>query len=548
MNEIVVTMSEGVLFAAMGLSGEVLRAVADLGYTVLTPIQAQTIPILLEGHDVLGQAPTGTGKTAAFGIPILERIEPGQRWPQALVLTPTRELCMQVASMITALGKYRGVAVTPIYGGQPIERQFRALRQGAQVVVGTPGRVLDHLRQGTLDLTRVRMVVLDEADEMLDMGFIEDVEAILDRVTGEPQMALFSATLPPRVAELAARYLHEPVRVSVAKARTVPAPIVQLYYEVRDAVKVDVLCRILDLEEPGSAIIFTRTKQGADELAEELVNRGYDALAIHGDLTQGQRDRAMGRFRRGQAQLLIATDVAARGLDIPEVSHIMNYDLPDDADAYVHRIGRTGRAGRGGMAISLVTPRDRHHLALIERVMGRRLKVGRVPTPADIAARRRDNFKRRVLETVAAGNLEPYQELVRELADQYDAVQLAAAAFKLIAQVTGKSEDRYGAVEEVEPTSSRRVRAGDADMVRLLLHVGRRDGARPGDIVGAIAHEAGVPGKAIGPVAIYDAVSVVAVPQKSAARVLRALKRTSIRGRRLDVKLARPELIADLTR
>jgi ATP-dependent RNA helicase DeaD len=541
MNETIPAMSVGTAFSEMGLSDDLMRAIADLGYTVPTPIQAQTIPILLQGRDVLGQAPTGTGKTAAFGIPIMEQIAPEQRRPQALILTPTRELCMQVADMLTALGKYRGITFTPIYGGQPIERQFRALRQGVQVVVGTPGRVLDHLRQGTLDLTHVQMVVLDEADEMLDMGFIEDVEAILDQVTGAPRVSLFSATLPPQIAQLAAKYLHAPARVSVAKPRTVPTPIAQIIYEMREFAKVDALCRILDLEEPSSAIIFTRTKHMADELAEELLSRGYDAQVIHGDLSQAQRDRAMGRFRRGQTQLLIATDVAARGLDIPEVSHIINYDLPDEPDAYIHRIGRTGRAGRGGMAISLITPRDRRHLAFIERVVGRRLKAARVPTPADIAARRRDNFKRHVLETVAAGELESYRELVAELSEQHDATELAAAAFKLVAQATGKGEDRYGVIEEVPPMNRRRAFRGDsAAMARLFLHVGQRDGARPGDLVGAIANEAGVPGNAVGAIDMHDSFSFVDVPEEAAERVIRALNRTLIRGRRPDAELARP--------
>jgi ATP-dependent RNA helicase DeaD len=344
-------------FAELGVDPHLLRAVEELGFEEPTPIQEQAIPLMLRGADVIAQAQTGTGKTAAYGLPIIQNLEADARQPQALILCPTRELAVQVAEAIFKMGKYKHVSIVPVYGGQPIERQLRALRQGVHIVVGTPGRIMDHMRRGTLALDRVRTVILDEADEMLDMGFIEDIEWILQQAPTERQTALFSATIPPRIAELARRYMRDPIRVAIP-AETLTVPLIrQTYYEVTGQGKTDALTRILDMEEPASTILFVRTKRDADEVSESLQSRGYAAEALHGDMNQSQRERTLARFKRGQVEILVATDVAARGLDIEDVSHVINYDVPYDPESYVHRIGRTGRAGRSGEEVTLITPR-----------------------------------------------------------------------------------------------------------------------------------------------------------------------------------------------
>jgi ATP-dependent RNA helicase DeaD len=590
-------------FAELGLGPEALRAIADLGYGAPTPIQEQTIALLLAGHDVIAQAPTGTGKTAAYGLPIVERLEVAELRPQALIMTPTRELAIQVSEALQRLGKHREMVTLPIYGGAPYERQFRALARGVQVIVGTPGRLLDHMRRGTVDLTHVRTVVLDEADEMLDMGFIEDIESILEALPAERQSALFSATIPTRVARLAEKYLREPQRVSVAAKEAVAPKVRQVYYEVSWPEKTEALARILDYEQPDSAIVFVRTRRDADEVAERLSGLGYIAQPIHGDLNQTQRERTLARFREGRTQLLVATDVAARGLDIPEVSHVINYDLPEDADAYVHRIGRTGRAGRSGEALTLVTPRERRALGMIERLIHRRLQRLRLPTDADVAARRRAAFRDEVLAILDAGQLDPYLSLVEDLAETRDPAELAAAAFKLAAQARetvprgaradglaapaapfrparpaedapsappladdGRAQaatepprpvERHARPERaprperpdrhaLRPPAGRDGDRGreadgrDGGMARLFLRVGRRDKIRPADLVGAVANEANIPGDAVGDIDIYDTFAFVEVQANYADRVLAALNRTTIRGREAQASLARP--------
>jgi len=570
-------------FAALGLGEPALRAVAELGYAQPTPIQEQTIPALVAGRDIIAQAPTGTGKTAAFGLPIVHRLDENELRPQALVVTPTRELAIQVAEALYAFGKYREMATVAIYGGQPYERQLRALRRGVQVVVGTPGRLQDLLDRGALDLAGIRTVVLDEADEMLDMGFLEDIETLLAALPAERQTALFSATIPPRIARLAQQYLRDPERVMVAEREAVAPMVRQVQYEVLGAAKPEALMRLLDLEEPESAIVFVRTRRDADVLAEQLSAQGYLAQAIHGEITQAQRERTLDRFREKRTQILVATDVAARGLDIPEVSHIVNYDMPFDAESYVHRIGRTGRAGRSGEAITLVTPRERRQLLNIERAIHRRIERLRLPTPADVAARRRASFREEVLRIVDAGQLDPYLTLVEDLAGTRNPTELAAAAFKLAAEAReGSRSTRRGTPAAVSaiptappasvpsermgtmevgaegseggapasdtgerprgrpPTRRLRERGGPAPSVRLLLRVGKRQGVRPTDIVGAIANEAGIPGDAIGDIDIYDTFAFVEVPQPDAEYVRAALNATLIRGRKPDATIAEP--------
>ncbi|MCU0491478.1 MAG: DEAD/DEAH box helicase [Chloroflexaceae bacterium] len=519
-------------FADLGLSDAILRALSELGYEEPTPVQEQAIPPLIEGNDVIGQAQTGTGKTAAFALPIVQKILP-QRVPQALILTPTRELAMQVAEAIFKYSKGSQIRVAPVYGGQPISRQLRALEQGVQVVVGTPGRIMDHMRRGTLALANIRMVVLDEADEMLNMGFIEDIEYILQQTPQERQTALFSATMPAEVEKLARRYTRDPQRISIVPEQLAVPRIRQTYYEAAPREKLDVLTRVLDVETPPAAIIFCRTRSEADSLGESLQARGYTAEVIHGDLAQTQRDRVMKRFRDGQVELLVATDVAARGLDIPDVSHVINYDVPNDPESYVHRIGRTGRAGRTGQAITIISPRERRQLQIIQRVTKSKLTHERIPTLADVAARRREAFKEALRNVLTEGDLDPYILMVEDMADEHDTTEVAAAAFKLL-------------LNEVEQEDTLASVAGDGagvepGMTRLFLDVGRFDRVRPADIVGAIANEAGLPGKSVGSIDIYDRFSFVEVPSDTAQKVLRALNNTAIRGKALNVSVAKPK-------
>ncbi|GAB4109864.1 MAG: DEAD/DEAH box helicase [Roseiflexaceae bacterium] len=552
-------------FAALGLSEPTLRALGELGYEEPTPIQQQTITRMLAGVDVIAQAQTGTGKTAAFALPIIEQVDPAIHAPQAIVLAPTRELAVQVAEAFHSYGKHHRVSVLAVYGGQPIERQLRALDRGVQVVVGTPGRVLDHLERGSLDLTGVRTFVLDEADEMLDMGFIEDIESILQRTPEQRQIALFSATMPGPIAALAQTYMRTAERISIGTRQMTVPQIRQVYYEVGPRDKFEVLARILDFETPPSTIIFCRTKSEVDALGERLTTRGYPAETLHGDLSQIQRDRVMGRFRTGQVELLVATDVAARGLDIDHVSHVVNYDIPIDPEVYVHRIGRTGRAGRTGSAITLVTPRERRLLQTIARATGSTIERLRLPTLADVVARRREAFKQTIRTTIAAGELDYYAALVTDLAGEFEPGDLAAAAFKLlIGQQPDVSDDPLAAREpelfddrrprRFEDRGDRRGggrfedrvdrrgggRFEDRGMTRLFIDVGRDDNIRPADIVGAIANEAGVPGRVIGAIELYDRFAFVDVPAGATDRIMRALKNTTIRGRRITPSIARP--------
>ena len=516
-------------FEALGLGADVLRAVREVGYEQPTPVQLQTIPVLLEGRDLMAQSQTGTGKTAAFALPLIERIDRSSNAVQGLVLAPTRELAVQVAETVHKLGKYHRITDLPVYGGQPIERQLRALARGAQIVVGTPGRLMDHIRRGTLDLSAVRTVVLDEADQMLDMGFIEDVEFILDQVPEGRQIALFSATLPPRIRSLARKYLHDPEVLAIARERVTVPEVTQYCVETVRQGKLDALTRILDMERPESAMVFVRTKRETDELGESLVGRGYQAEVIHGDLSQAQRERAIAGFRAGRSDVLVATDVAARGLDIPDVSHVINYDIPLDPEAYVHRVGRTARAGKPGTAITFVTPRERGLLRTIEQLTGVKLKRMRIPSPADIAERRAQLFRDTLRATIDAGHLEPYLVMIEQLGEDYDLAEVAAGAIKLALD------------EQMQAPGAEDGAASEDGMERLFIRAGRRDRVSARDLVGAIANEAGIPGREIGAVDIYDNFSFVDVPRQQARRVMDALNRSGVRGRRVSVDFAQPD-------
>lgn len=525
-------------FSEMGLGEQTLEAIGALGYEEPTPIQAAAIPPLLEGRDVLAQAQTGTGKTAAFAIPIVECVDTDEAVPQALVLAPTRELAVQVAGAIHDVGQKRGVRVLAVYGGQPIDRQLRGLRQGVQVVVGTPGRIMDHIRRGTLSLERIKVLILDEADQMLDMGFIEDIEFILQQIPEGRQTGLFSATIPPRIAALARNYLEDPARITTQQEKLAVPKIRQISYMVPGKAKTEALMRLLDALAPGSAMVFCRTKRDVDELAERLQIQGYPAEGIHGDMGQAERERVLKRFREGTTEILVATDVAARGLDIPDVTHVFNFDLPTDPEQYVHRIGRTGRAGKTGEAISLVSPRERGLLGVIERVSGKKVKAERLPTQADVAARRWESFRDSVRETIDAGDLDMYQALVEELGEDYDPMDIAAAALKRL-----HAEERTLAeTPMLEQMETREVPAHEPEsgMARLYLSIGRGLGVRPQDIVGMIANEADLPGGQIGSIEIFDRSSFVEVPSSAADRVIRALGRVVFHGYPVEAARARP--------
>ena len=519
-------------FSELGLRDSVVRAISDLGFEAPTPIQAKAIPILLKDRDFIGQAQTGTGKTAAFALPLIEKVDPALNSVQALVLAPTRELAVQVAGGIFDLSKHSGLKVVPVYGGQPIDRQFRALKNGAQIVVGTPGRVLDHLRRGSLSLSAVVFAVLDEADEMMALGFTEDMDAILAELPDSRQLAFFSATMPDKIISLTRKFLRNPVHVKIETRERTVSTTNQSYYEVAKGKKLEALARILDMESPGPTIVFCRTRQETNDLCDALRLRGYNAEALHGDMNQTERDRVMRRFREGQADLLVATDVAARGLDIETVTHVINYDIPFDVEQYIHRVGRTGRAGRAGDAITLVEGRQRRQLEAIERIIGAKIKPARIPTAADIASRRRDRFKNLLRETLDERQFDGHLATVEDLMEDYDPAEVAAAAVHLLWQnqhsAAPQSEEMDADFEQPE-----------LGMARIFIGMGRQDGLRPGDIVAAIANEAGIPGRVVGVIDILDGSAFVEVPASEAAKVVEALGKTKLRGRKAIVKMAR---------
>ncbi len=558
-------------FAALELDPRLLKTIAALGYEEPTPIQREAIPPLLAGKDLLAQAPTGTGKTAAFALPTLQRIalgKAGEGSTSALILVPTRELAMQVAEALHTYGAGLGARVLPVYGGQPIGQQLRGLRRGVDIVVATPGRAVDHLKRGSLRFDQVEVVILDEADEMLDMGFAEDLETILSATPPGRQTALFSATIPVTITRIAKRHLRDPVRIKVHAERVSgdgAALVRQVAYIVRRADKLAALCRIIDVEDPASTLVFARTRGEVDDLAEALSTRGHDAGALHGGLTQEGRDRMMGRFREGSLDVLVATDVAARGLDIDHVSHVVNYDVPSNPDAYVHRIGRTGRAGREGVAITLVEPREHRMLRNIEAATHSKLEIAHLPTVADLRERRTEILRANLREALLGDGFDKFRGVVEPLTDEFDLVDIALAAVSLIEGAAGRE------AEEVELSSPSLVpspgpgarrgpppgrggpppgrgrpggppprgdsrSAPDGGWVRLFVGGGRRAGIRPSDLVGAITNEAGVPGSVVGAIQINDSFSLVDVQESVADDVGRALAGATIRGRHLQVR------------
>ncbi|WP_169946353.1 DEAD/DEAH box helicase [Microbispora sp. H11081] len=554
-------------FADLALGPELLKALSGLGYEEPTPIQREAIPPLLEGRDLLGQAATGTGKTAAFALPMLQRLhsghplgeEGGSVEPAGLVLVPTRELAVQVSEAMHRYGRDLGTRVLPIYGGQPIGRQLRALERGVDVVVATPGRALDHIGRGTLPLKSLRMVVLDEADEMLDMGFADDIEAILQDTPEQRQTVLFSATMPPRIDGIARRHLREPVRIRIEREAPAAgeAPLIrQSAYIVSRAYKPAALGRVLDVEAPTAAIVFCRTREEVDQLTETMNGRGYRAEALHGGMGQEQRDRVMSRLRSGTADLLVATDVAARGLDIEQLTHVINYDVPSAPESYVHRIGRVGRAGREGVAITLAEPREHRMLKTIERVTRSRIAVEKVPTVADLRARRLELTRAALQESLMEdGDLDRFRVVVETLADEFDLVAIALAAVKLAHESTGAAADEEE-IPEIAPRAQRpergprddrqgrddrRGRRAGGPMSRVFVGAGRTAGVRPQDIVGAITGETRVSGREIGAIEIADRFTLVEIPDGAVDEVVAALRRTTIKGKRPIVRRDRDD-------
>jgi ATP-dependent RNA helicase DeaD len=549
---------EATSFADLELRDELVQALASLGYEEPTPIQREAIPPLLAGKDVLGQAATGTGKTAAFALPLLNRLPDGDRGraPTALVLVPTRELAMQVSQAIHRYGRDLGARVLPIYGGQPIGRQLKALQRGVDVVVATPGRAVDHLSRGTLVLDQLEVVVLDEADEMLDMGFQEDLEGILAETPEQRQTMLFSATMPSRISKLARQHLNDPVRVTLAREEAVTggAPnIRQVAFVVARAHKPAALGRVLDVEAPEAAIVFCRTRHEVDSLTETMNGRGYRAEALHGGMSQEQRDRVMHRLRGGTADLLVATDVAARGLDIDLLTHVINYDVPSAPESYVHRIGRVGRAGREGVAVTLVEPREHRTLRSIERHTGQKMEIEKVPTVADLRARRLELTRSALHESLLEeDDLDRFRVVVETLTDEFDLFEIALAAVKLAHEAEGTA----GEEEELPDVTLHRDTGGGGgggkgargpkgkggrrppspDMSRIFVGAGRGSGIRPKDLVGAIANESPVAGRDIGAIEITQNFSLVEVPDAAVHDVIKALRGTTIKGRRVTVR------------
>ena len=520
-------------FEEMCLDTRIMRAIAEMGFEQPSPIQAQSIPIAVEGKDMIGQARTGTGKTASFGIPMLQRINPKDKNLQAIVLCPTRELAIQSANEIRKLAKFlHGIKVLPIYGGQEISKQIRSLKGGVQIVIGTPGRVMDHLRRHTLKPQTVDIVVLDEADEMLNMGFREDIETILGQLPEERQTMLFSATMPKPILEIAKRYLHEPEIVKVIQKELTVPKIEQYYYEVNPRKKNEVLSRLLDMYDPSLSLVFCNTKRKVDELVADLKGRGYFAEGLHGDMKQSQRDRVMNGFRNGRTDILVATDVAARGIDVDDVEAVFNYDVPQDDEYYVHRIGRTGRAGREGRAFTLVVGKEIYKLKDIQRYCKTKIRRQPIPSVNDVAAIKVEKLLEQAGELIATDGLGRMMDLLEEYLDgsDYSATEMAAA---LLAMQLGETSTQTLPKEEFGDTGA------EPGMVRMFMNIGKKDRVRIGDILGAVAGESGMEGALVGTIDMYDNFSFVEVPQEYAAAVLEAMNHSKIKGRMVNMEPAK---------
>ena len=557
-----------VKFEELQLDERIIRAITEMGFEEASPIQAQAIPVVLEGRDMIGQAQTGTGKTAAFGLPLLQKVDPKVKKLQAIVLLPTRELAIQVAEELRRFAKFmHGVKVLPIYGGQDIVRQIRALKDGTQIVVGTPGRVMDHMRRKTVKTDHVHTVVLDEADEMLNMGFLEDMETILSQLPEERQTLMFSATMPQAIAEIARKFQTDPVTVRVIKKELTVPKVTQYYYEVKPKNKVEVMCRLLDLYDPKLSVVFCNTKRQVDELVQALQGRGYFAEGLHGDLKQVQRDRVMESFRKGRTDILVATDVAARGIDVGNVEAVFNYDIPQDDEYYVHRIGRTGRAGREGKAFSLVVGREVYKLRDIQRYCKTKIIPQAIPSLNDITEIKAEKILDQVQETLNDSDLAKVVNILEKklIEEDYTSLDVAAALLKM-----AMGDDNEDIIDNYMPARSlddldsgrgrgrersrggRGNRKGATDraavdyvingagehMARLFINIGKAQRVTPGDILGAVAGESGIPGRLVGSIDMYDGYTFVDVPAEYAENVLKAMSHAKIRGKNIHVEKA----------
>lgn len=527
---------ETVRFEEMGLSEEIQKAVRYMGFEEASPIQAKAIPAMISGIDLIGQAQTGTGKTAAFGIPILEKVDPKLKKLQAIVLCPTRELAIQVADEIRNLSRYmHGIKVLPIYGGQDIVKQIRSLKSGTQIVIGTPGRVMDHMRRKTMKLDFVHTVVLDEADEMLNMGFREDIEFVLNGVPEERQIVLFSATMPKPIMEITKKFQDNAKVIKVTKKELTVPNIEQYYYDVKPKKKEEVLSRLLDIYSPRLSVVFCNTKKRVDLLVNALLGRGYFAAGLHGDMKQEQRDRVMQGFRTGKTEILVATDVAARGIDVDEVEAVFNYDLPQDDEYYVHRIGRTGRAGREGRAFSFVSGKEVYKLKEIQRYCKTKIYAQKVPSLNDVANTKMENILDDVERVIEQEDLDMMINAIEERVNnsEFTAMDMAAAFLKICCGMTEDNKNTEENDWEFGDTG-----AGEDGMVRLFINIGKKQRVRPGDILGAIAGESGMDGKLIGTIDMYDKYTFVEVPREYAREVLNAMKNVKIKGKTVAVEPA----------
>ena len=522
-------------FDELNIDERILRAIEDMGFEETSPIQTQAIPAVCEGIDVVGQAQTGTGKTAAYTIPMLMKIDPQIKKPQAIVLCPTRELAVQVAEEIRKLAKYMSdIKVLPVYGGQEIVRQIKSLKTGVQIIVGTPGRVMDHMRRKTVKFDNINMVILDEADEMLDMGFREDMETILTETPEDRQTVMFSATMPKAIMDIARNFQKDARIIKVVRKELTVSNIEQFYYEVRPKNKTEVLCRLIDIYNPRLSVVFCNTKRQVDELISELKGRGYFADGIHGDMKQQQRDRVMDDFRSGKVDILIATDVAARGIDVDDVDMVFNYDIPQDEEYYVHRIGRTGRAGRSGMALSFISGKEVYKLKDIEHYCKTKIKAKPIPSLDDVKNTKLEVLFEKIKETIEEGGLTDMVNLVEEHVNQeeYTSMDMAAALLKML---IGDTLDREDEVEEFHFDTDK----DDSRMVRLFINIGKKDKIKPANILGAIAGESGMPGKLVGAIDMMDNYTFVDVPAIHAEKILKAMNdNVQIKGRRVNVEKA----------
>ncbi len=550
---------ETIKFEEMQLDGRIMRAVTDMGFEEATPIQAQAIPAQLMGRDIIGQAQTGTGKTAAFGIPLLQKIDPKNKKLQAIVLCPTRELAIQVAEEIRNLAKYmHGIKVLPIYGGQEIVRQIKGLKDGTQLIIGTPGRVMDHMRRKTVKFDQVHTVVMDEADEMLDMGFLEDMETILGQLPEERQTILFSATMPDAILKIAKNFQNDPQFIKVIKKELTVPKVTQYYYEVKQKTKVEVMCRLMELYGLKRSIAFCNTKRQVDELVDELQGRGYFAEGLHGDLKQIQRDRVMNSFRKGNTEILVATDVAARGIDVDDVEAVFNYDIPQDDEYYVHRIGRTGRAGKEGIAFSLVVGREVYKLRDIQRYCKTKIIPQAIPSLDNITEIKAEKIFSQAKAAIEHEDLSHILRIVEKkvMEEDYTSLDLAAALLRMamgeenedviddyrearsLDELDTKKRGVHGRERGTKKGGRRDRRRDEIAMARLFVNAGTDHKIKPGDILGAIAGESGLPGRLIGSIHMNDQYSIVEVPEDCAEEILRSMRRVRIRGRHIHMELA----------